>query len=168
VSCFTRGKITLRKQAVDLVLIIGHVVENNRPVAARQEQTLTVSLPSCPLHVEGDEVRLTQVISNLLNNAIKYTPSGGEIRVTTMATEREARIAVRDDGIGLAEEALPHVFELFTQVNQGLDRTYGGLGIGLALVESLTEMHGGRVEAHSEGLGRGSEFILHLPLLSPT
>ncbi|MGZ8215976.1 ATP-binding protein [Methylomagnum sp.] len=164
-SRLAQGKITLKRRPVDLAPIIAQVVENHRPVAEQQRHALTLSLPSHPLRVDGDEVRLTQVFSNLVNNAIKYTPSGGRISITVRDNGSEADIAVRDNGIGLAQKELPHIFGLFAQVTQGLDRSYGGLGIGLSLVKSLTEMHGGRVEAHSAGLDQGSEFIIHLPLL---
>jgi PAS domain S-box-containing protein len=165
VSRLTRGKITLRKQPVDLAALVAQVVENHGPAAKQHRHAVTLNLPPRPLRVEGDEVRLTQIFSNLLNNAIKYTPAGGRIQVAAEEAGGEVRVSVRDNGIGMAAGVLPLIFDLFVQVNQGLDRTYGGLGIGLSLVRRLLEMHGGRIEAHSEGLGRGSEFILHLPLL---
>ena len=165
ISRLTRGKITLRKEPIDLVSIIKQVVENCRSVADQHQHEVEVNLPPHSLIVEGDDVRLTQVFSNLLSNAIKYTPNGGAISITAAEADGEACIAVKDNGIGLSGDTLPHIFELFVQANQGLDRANGGLGIGLSLVKRLAEMHGGSVEGRSEGPGQGSEFVLRLPLL---
>jgi PAS domain S-box-containing protein len=165
VSRVTRGKINLQRMPVDLVALTARVVENHRPSASAHQHTVTLTLPPRPLYVEGDDVRLTQVLDNLLNNANKYTPDGGHIWVTVREGQREAIVSVRDSGIGIAEDELPGVFELFAQVDPGIDRARGGLGIGLSLVKRLVEMHGGRVEAHSDGHGKGSEFIVYLPLL---
>ncbi|HYE33894.1 PAS domain S-box protein [Methylocaldum sp.] len=166
VSRVTRGKINLQKQSVDLVALATRVVENHRPIASTHQHTVTSTLPPCPLAIEGDEVRLTQVLDNLLNNAIKYTPDGGHIWVTVEDRNGEALVSVRDNGIGIAQDDLPGIFDLFAQVNPGIDRARGGLGIGLSLVKRLVDMHGGHVEARSEGTEKGSEFIIHLPLLS--
>jgi signal transduction histidine kinase len=165
VSRVTRGKINLQRMPVDLVALTARVVENHRPSASAHQHTVTLTLPPRPLYVEGDEVRLTQVLDNLLNNANKYTPDGGHIWVTVRESQGEAIVSVRDSGIGIAEDELPGVFELFAQVDPGIDRARGGLGIGLSLVKRLVEMHGGHVEAHSAGHGKGSEFIVYLPLL---
>lgn len=165
VSRVTRGKINLQRMPVDLVALTARVVENHRPSASAHQHTVTLTLPPRPLYVEGDDVRLTQVLDNLLSNANKYTPDGGHIWVTVREGQREAIVSVRDSGIGIAEDELPGVFELFAQVDPGIDRARGGLGIGLSLVKRLVEMHGGRVEAHSDGHGKGSEFIVYLPLL---
>ena len=136
-----------------------------RPQVDRKGQRLTESLPEEALWVEGDAVRLEQVLVNLLDNANKYTDRGGLIAVTLQKEGDEAVLRVRDNGIGIAPEVLPRIFELFTQADQSLDRAQGGLGIGLALVQSLVAMHEGRVEARS-ALGQGSEFIVRLPVRS--
>lgn len=166
VSRVTRGKINLRRMPVDLVALTARVVENHRPSASAHQHTVTLTLPPRPLYVEGDDVRLTQVLDNLLSNANKYTPDGGHIWITVREGQGEAIVSVRDSGIGIAEDELPGVFDLFAQVDPGIDRARGGLGIGLSLVKRLVEMHGGRVEAHSDGHGKGSEFVVYLPLLS--
>jgi CheY-like chemotaxis protein len=166
VSRVTRGKINLQRMPVDLVALTARVVENHRPSASAHQHTVSLTLPPRPLYVEGDDVRLTQVLDNLLSNANKYTPDGGHIWVTVREGQGEAIVSVRDSGIGIAEDELPGVFELFAQVDPGIDRARGGLGIGLSLVKRLVEMHGGRVRAHSDGHGTGSEFIVYLPLLS--
>jgi len=126
-----------------------------------------VELPPLPVWVEADEIRLTQVVTNLLNNAAKYTEEDGHIVLHLEASGGEAVLRVQDNGIGIALDLLPHVFDLFTQAQRGSDRSQGGLGIGLTLVRRLVELHNGRVEAISDGLGRGSEFIVHLPLMVP-
>jgi signal transduction histidine kinase len=123
-----------------------------------------VSLPPEPLPLEADPVRLCQVFANLLNNAAKYTPPGGRIEVAAERQGDGVAVAVRDTGEGIPAEMLPRVFDLFTQVERSIDRSQGGLGLGLSLVHRLVTMHGGRVEARSEGLGQGSEFLVHLPL----
>jgi CheY-like chemotaxis protein len=128
-------------------------------------QELSVSLPPEPVRLEADPTRLVQVLSNLLNNAMKFTNDGGRIELTAERDGQEVVLRVRDTGIGMAPELLPRVFDLFTQGERGLDRSQGGLGIGLTMVRGLVEMHGGRVTAHSDGLGRGSEFIVRLPVL---
>jgi PAS domain S-box-containing protein len=165
VSRVTRGKINLHKQPVDLVALAARVVENHRPSASAHQHTVTSTLPPRPLYVEGDDVRLTQVLDNLLNNANKYTPDGGHIWVTVREQTGEVLVSIRDNGIGIAQDDLPGIFDLFSQVNPGIDRARGGLGIGLSLVKRLVDMHGGSVEARSEGPGKGSEFIIRLPLL---
>jgi PAS domain S-box-containing protein len=166
ISRITRGKITLHKQPVDLAAIASHVIETHRPAVAARRHTLTVALPPGPLYLEGDEVRLAQVVDNLLTNAVKYSESGGQIHLTLDRAGDEAVLRVRDQGIGIPKESLPHIFEPFTQLDRGLDRAQGGLGIGLALVKRLVDLHGGHVDASSEGPGRGSEFMIRLPLFS--
>ncbi|HJT75642.1 MAG TPA: ATP-binding protein, partial [Gemmataceae bacterium] len=126
---------------------------------------LTVALPAAPVLVQGDATRLAQVVANLLHNAAKYTGEGGHVRLAVERHGGEAVVRVRDDGMGIPAELLPRVFDLFTQGDRALARSEGGLGIGLTLVRSLVEMHGGRVEAHSEGPGKGSEFVVYLPVL---
>jgi CheY-like chemotaxis protein len=125
---------------------------------------LNITLPNTPLRVVGDPTRLVQILSNLLNNAAKYTDEGGQLWLETAQEDGQAVIRVRDNGLGLAPELLPHVFDLFTQAEHSLDRSQGGLGIGLTLVRNLVDLHGGKIEARSAGLGQGSEFIVRLPL----
>jgi two-component system, sensor histidine kinase len=166
VSRITRGRIELRKEPVDVAAVILSAVETSRPqiVAARHE--LSLSLPSDALILEADPVRLAQVFANLLNNAAKYTDPGGQIWVTGRREGDSVVVSVRDSGTGIAPDMLGRVFDLFAQVDRHAARAQGGLGIGLTLVRSLVEMHGGTVQAHSGGLGRGTEFIVRLPLSS--
>jgi signal transduction histidine kinase len=166
VSRITRGMITIRREPLDLGVIVQRSVETSRPMIDARHQQITVVLPERPLRVEGDMTRLVQVIANLLNNAAKYTEEGGHIAVEVRDESGMATVAVRDNGIGLSAELLPHVFDLFTQANQALDRSQGGLGIGLTLVRRLVELHGGTVQAKSAGAGQGSEFIVRLPMLA--
>lgn len=163
VSRITRGKIELRKELVYLASIIDSAIETSRPVIEAAGHHLDVSLPSEPVMLEADAVRVSQVISNLLNNAAKYTESGGQIWLAARAEPREVVISVRDTGVGIPADMLPRVFEMFTQVARSLSRSQGGLGIGLTLSRSLVELHGGSVVARSPGVGRGSEFIVSLP-----
>jgi CheY-like chemotaxis protein len=139
-----------------------------RPLIERSNHQLSVSLPAEPVWVQGDPTRLEQVIVNLLNNAAKYTDQGGRIWLTVKQEDYEVEVVlrVRDTGVGIAPELLPRIFDLFTQANRTLDRAQGGLGIGLSLVQKLVELHGGKVAAHSAGLGQGSEFVVRLPALS--
>lgn len=169
VSRVSRGKIQLQKTLLDLAAVIRQAVETSQPLIEARRHTLNVALPLQTLRVEGDFARLMQVVSNLLNNAAKYTNAGGAIwlSVEPSAAGNEVLIRVRDTGRGIDALALKNLFELFYQVDRTLDRSDGGLGIGLSLVKNLVEMHGGRVEAHSAGRGQGSEFIVHLPCLPP-
>jgi PAS domain S-box-containing protein len=165
VSRITRGKVKLVRENVDVATVVDQAVLACRPEIDDRKQDLTVSVPSDALMLEADPVRLTQVLGNLLHNASKYTSEGGKLALTVeKAGENEVVITVKDTGIGIAKEMLPKVFDLFTQAEQSLDRSQGGLGIGLTLVRHLVEQHGGSVSAHSEGLGRGSEFVVRLPL----
>ncbi|HEX4961163.1 MAG TPA: sensor histidine kinase [Thermoanaerobaculia bacterium] len=165
VSRITRGKVELRRQPLDLVEIVRHAVEITRPLAEAKSQRLEMHLFAESLPMEGDVTRLEQVLTNLLRNAVKFTEPGGNVEVTTgRGAPGEAVIRVRDDGIGIPADLLPRVFDLFAQGEQSLDRAGAGLGIGLTLVRSLVEMHGGQVEARSEGRGRGSELEVRLPL----
>ncbi|HKB40632.1 MAG TPA: ATP-binding protein, partial [Gemmataceae bacterium] len=166
VSRISRGKINLRCDPVELATVVASAVEGSRPLIDARRHDLQVDLPAEPVRVKGDLTRLAQVVLNLLNNSAKYTPEGGHIRLAVGTEDNRAVLRVRDDGVGIAPELLPKVFDLFTQAERTLDRSQGGLGIGLTLVKKLTEMHGGTVEAHSAGPGRGSEFVLRLPLLS--
>ncbi len=168
VSRITQGKVTLQRGPLDLATIINRALETSRPLLDAHKHHLTVELPPAPIQVEGDLTRLVQVVGNLLNNAAKYTDDGGHVRLQATLENGEAVIRVRDDGMGLPADLLPHVFDLFTQADRSLDRSEGGLGIGLTLVRQLVELHGGRVEAKSDGPGQGSEFIVRLPALSPS
>jgi two-component system CheB/CheR fusion protein len=165
VSRITRGKIELQCEPLDVAKIVTSAVETSRPLINDRKQELHLTLPPTPLFVEADPARLAQVISNLLNNAAKFTEEGGHIRVAVEREGAQVVFRVRDDGMGIPPEMLLHIFELFTQVNRSLDRNQGGLGIGLTLVHRLVEMHGGSVQALSEGPGRGSEFVVRLPAL---
>jgi signal transduction histidine kinase/ActR/RegA family two-component response regulator len=170
VSRITRDLIELRREPVELAGALNAAVETAKPMIEAGEHELTVVLPSEPLILEADPVRLTQIIANLLNNAAKYSEPGGRIRLEGRREGTRAVVSVRDTGMGIPSELLPNVFDLFTQLDRTYSRKHGGLGIGLTLVKRLVEMHGGQVEAHSEGPGRGSEFVVRLPLaiMAPT
>ena len=165
VSRITRNKLELRKERVELSAIVSSAVETSRPVIESCGHDLTVSVPPVPIYLEADLTRLAQVFSNLLNNAAKYTEKGGHIRLTAERQDDEAVVKVTDTGMGIPPAMLPKVFDMFTQVDRTLERSQGGLGIGLTLVWRLVDMHGGRVSVSSEGLGRGSEFVVRLPVL---
>jgi two-component system CheB/CheR fusion protein len=165
VSRITQGKITLRRERILLADIATRAVEMMRAVIDARGHNLTVSLPADPVRLDADPARLAQVIGNLLGNAVKYTPPGGSIWLTAEQVDAEVVIRVRDNGVGLAPDLLPHIFDLFVQGDASLDRARGGLGIGLTLVRRLVELHGGRVAVRSAGLGQGSEFIVYLPAL---
>ncbi|HTO08653.1 MAG TPA: response regulator [Myxococcota bacterium] len=163
VSRITRGKIQLQLEPLDLATVVAGAVETSRPMIDTHRHTLHVELPRRPVPVLGDLVRLTQVVSNLLNNAAKFQEDGGEITVTAERQDDRAVIRVRDRGVGIAPEMLGKVFDLFAQVERSVARSEGGLGIGLSLVKSLVELHGGRIQASSAGRGRGAEFCVSLP-----
>jgi signal transduction histidine kinase/ActR/RegA family two-component response regulator len=165
VSRITRGKIELRKKSVDLVAVIASAVEISRPLIEAAGHQLAITLSPEPMALEADAVRLSQVIANLLNNAAKYTDKGGQIWLSAQRQGGEAVVSVRDTGCGISADMLPRIFDMFAQVDRTLERAQGGLGIGLSLAKNLVEMHGGRIEAHSAGPGRGSEFIVWLPLV---
>lgn len=165
VSRINRGKITLRREVVDLAQVVSTAVETSRPLIEERGHVLTVTLPDRPLQVDADATRLTQVLSNLLNNSAKYTEKAGRIDLIVEQTESAVRLRVSDTGIGIAPEMLPRVFDLFLQAESSTDRSEGGLGAGLTLVRQLVEMHGGMVEARSEGLGKGTEIVVLLPVL---
>jgi PAS domain S-box-containing protein len=160
-----RGKIQLRKEPVELATVVARAVETAQPLIEVQRHRLELALPNESLLVDADPVRLVQVIGNLLTNAAKYTEPNGRIWLSARREGDEAVLSVRDNGIGIAPETLPHVFELFVQADHAFTKAQGGLGIGLTLVRNLAQMHGGRVEAHSAGLGKGAQFTLHLPLM---
>ncbi|HEY7164857.1 MAG TPA: PAS domain S-box protein [Candidatus Binatia bacterium] len=166
ISRITRGKIELRKEGVELAPVINQAVEANRALYTSMNHELTVKLPPQSVCLNGDRARLAQIVGNLLNNACKFTDAGGHIWLTAELEDEQAVIRVRDSGIGIAAEDLPRLFDMFTQVDTSLERSRDGLGIGLTLVKSLVEMHDGTVEVHSQGLGRGSEFVVRLPILA--
>ena len=165
VSRITRGEILLRRERVDLGAVVARAAETVRPVLEERRHELVVRLPGERLVTDADAVRLDQVVVNLLNNAAKYTEPGGHIELRAERHDDEAVLIVEDDGIGMDAELLQHVFELFTQGSRSLDRSQGGLGIGLTLVRRIVELHGGTVEAHSEGVGKGSRLVVRLPLV---
>ncbi len=164
VSRITRGRLDLRKQRVDLAGVVRSAVEDSRPAIEAAGHRLTVTLPPEPVWLDADPVRLAQVFANLLTNAAKYTDAGGQIGLTAECQGDEVVVSVTDSGIGIAAEHLPRLFQMFSQATPALERAQGGLGIGLSLVRGLVEMHGGAVEARSDGPGKGSEFIVRLPL----
>ena len=165
ISRITHGKIRLQHEPIELPTVIAHAVEASRPLIDARRHQLAVVLPPHPLWINGDRTRLAQVVTNLLNNAAKYMSEGGQIWLTARQDGDFAVVSVKDMGIGIPPHMLNEVFELFSQVNQSLDRSQGGLGIGLTLVRQLVEMHGGKVSAFSPGVGAGSEFTVRLPAL---
>ncbi|CAN5756505.1 hypothetical protein BH23GEM11_BH23GEM11_06610 [soil metagenome] len=165
VSRISRGNIELRKERVDVASAIQHAVEAARPFCEQMDHVLTVTLPLQPVYLHADSARLAQVVSNLLNNACKFTDRAGQIAVVVENDGDAIVLRVRDSGIGLTAEQLPRIFDMFTQIDASLERSRGRLGIGLTLVRSLVEMHGGTVQACSAGIDQGSEFIVRLPRL---
>jgi CheY-like chemotaxis protein/two-component sensor histidine kinase len=163
VSRIVYGKISLQQTSLEISTVINHAIEEILPLIEARHHKLSVRVPEERLWVNGDLVRLEQVISNLLDNAAKYSDPGEQITLVVEPSKHSITIRVRDHGMGIAADVLPYVFDLFAQGNRSLARTHGGLGIGLTVVKRLVEMHGGRVEAHSEGPGHGSEFLVHLP-----
>ncbi|MEN3278827.1 MAG: hypothetical protein V7631_4617, partial [Massilia sp.] len=163
VSRVTRGLVTLEKEELDVNAVVAAALEQVRPLIESKRHSLTMQLSGEPVHVLGDRTRLVQVLSNILNNAAKYTPPGGQIVLRVSAMNDRVVVTVTDNGIGIEPDVLPYIFELFTQAERTPDRSQGGLGIGLALVKSLVALHGGSVDARSEAPGRGSEFEICLP-----
>ncbi len=165
VSRIANDKLTLRRERVLLQTIAESAVEASRPFIEASGHSLTLTLPDEPVWLAADAIRLAQVVSNLLTNAAKYTPEGGSIELAAAREAGEVVVNVTDTGIGIPPEMQAQVFEMFTQVNRALDRSQGGLGIGLALVKRLVELHGGTITAHSPGLNKGSTFTVRLPLV---
>ena len=166
VSRITRGKIRLNREPISIQDIVSAAIETSRPLIEANGHKLLVSLPDHRLELEGDRTRLAQVLANLLNNAAKYTAAGGTITLDIQEANGEAVIRVRDTGMGIPPEMLGKIFDLFTQVDRSLDRSQGGLGVGLTLVRKLVELHGGAVRVSSEGIGKGAEFTVRLPVRS--
>ena len=164
VSRISRGRVELRMEDVELAAVIHQAVEAATPHIANMSHKLTVSLPSAPIHINGDSTRLAQAISNLLNNASKFTDTGGSIQLSLERDDEQAVIRVKDSGIGISVEQLPLIFDMFTQLDGSLERSQTGLGIGLTVVKNLVELHNGTVEAHSAGVGQGCEFVVRLPI----
>jgi CheY-like chemotaxis protein len=164
VARISSNKVELRRERLELASALAGAIETSMPVINAAGHTLELHMPAGPVYVHGDATRLAQIVSNLLNNAAKYTPQGGKIELTVSEDAGNAVVSVKDTGIGIPEAELPKVFEMFTQVGRHLERAQGGLGIGLALVRRLAELHGGSIDARSGGMGRGSEFTVRLPL----
>ncbi len=165
VSRITRDKLDLKKQQVELAAVIHSAIETSRPLIEQAGHTIKVTLPPTAVHLDADLTRLAQVFSNLLNNSAKYTPPGGRIWLIAEGFENEVTVTVRDNGLGIPAQSLPKIFQMFSQVDSNMERAQGGLGIGLTLVRRLVEMHGGTIEARSDGPGQGSEFTVRLPIL---
>lgn len=165
VARITRDKLELRKQRLNLGDVLESALESSRTLLESQGHEARVILPSAAVQLDGDPVRLTQVFVNLLNNAAKYTPAGGKIWLSAALEGERVNISVKDNGIGIASDKLPYLFERFYQVDSSLERSGSGLGLGLTLTRRLVELHGGTIEARSGGLGKGSEFVVSLPVL---
>jgi CheY-like chemotaxis protein/two-component sensor histidine kinase len=166
VTRIARNKMKLRTERIELGTVVRNAVEISRPIIEVAGHELTVTLPDDPIYVDADAARLAQVFSNLLNNAAKYTERRGRITLTLQREGNHAAVRVKDTGVGISAEHLPNIFEMFSQVERSLEHSQGGLGIGLSLAKRLTEMHGGTIEANSEGPNKGSEFIVRLPAVS--
>lgn len=163
----TSGRLELRREHIELGFVLQNALETSRPLIEAQAHTLTVTVPETAIPLDADPTRLAQVVSNLLNNSAKYTPRGGHIWLTAERQKDNVLVSVRDNGVGIPKDMLPKVFEMFTQVDRKAEQSKAGLGIGLTLVRQLVEMHGGDIEARSEGSGQGAQFIVRLPLKSP-
>jgi PAS domain S-box-containing protein len=163
VSRITQGKLELRKQPLDVANALQDAVDSVRPLMQSASHELTISLPAEPIMLDADPVRISQIVLNLLNNAAKYTPPGGKIQLSACREGGDAIIVVKDSGIGIPAENLVSVFDMFSQLAPAIERAQGGLGIGLALVRGLVELHGGTITARSAGPGQGSEFVVRLP-----
>jgi two-component system, sensor histidine kinase len=163
VSRFTRGKVSLHLEQVEIATVMRSAIETSRPVIDGEQHELIEQFHAEQIHVRGDSMRLGQVFANLLNNAAKYTEKGGTITVGIQPLGSEVLVTVEDTGVGIPPEMLDAIFEMFMQVRESADKAQGGLGIGLTLVKTLVELHGGRVEAHSKGRGQGSRFCVYLP-----
>lgn len=163
VSRISQGKIELKKENTTLQAALQAALESSRPLVDAGQHTLSLKVPDAPIPMEGDPTRLAQILSNLLNNAAKYTPTGGKIEVSVTHDADSATVTVADNGIGISRQMQSRIFDLFTQAESGIEHSQGGLGIGLALVKQLVSMHGGTISVQSEGAGKGSTFSLRLP-----
>jgi signal transduction histidine kinase/CheY-like chemotaxis protein len=166
VSRITSGRIRLQREPLAVNSVVNRAVDTVRPLLSQHGHEISVTLPSDPIWLYADAARMDQVLVNLLTNAAKYTNDGGTVSISARQDGQECLVAVRDSGVGMPPELLPHIFDLFTQADRSLGRSQGGLGIGLAVVQQLVEMHGGMVNVHS-ALGHGSEFIVRLPVGPP-
>jgi CheY-like chemotaxis protein/two-component sensor histidine kinase len=164
VSRISRGKIQLQRERVTLTAVVNQALETANPYCAQTGHRPNIDLPSEPIYLDADVVRLAQVFANLINNACKFTPSGGQISLRAERSNNEAIVRIQDTGIGIPPDKLPRIFDLFSQVHKALDSSREGLGIGLNLVKNLVELHGGSVEAYSGGRELGTEFVVHLPI----
>jgi len=167
VNRVARGQFVIEKQTLDLRDVIARAVETSRPIIDRHGHHLQLSIPDQPIDCYGDPMRLAQVLVNILNNAAKYTPDGGDIRLSTAVKDSRVELRVRDNGRGIERDAIDRIFDLFMQVDPQAGSALGGLGVGLALVRRIVELHGGSVHVVSDGLGKGSEFIVRLPIIAP-
>jgi CheY-like chemotaxis protein len=165
VSRISHGKLELRKERIPLAAVVQSAVETSRPLIEGRHHELVVEVPAEPIYLEADPVRLAQVFSNLLNNAARYTEAGGHIRLSAEREGAEVAVRVKDDGIGISAGMMPHIFEIFSQAPEGMERSQGGLGVGLSLVRRLVQLHGGRIATKSAGRNQGSEFTVHLPVV---
>ena len=161
----TRATLELRRERVELASALHQVVASSRPMIDREGQHLTVHLPTEPVYLDADPVRLSQIFGNVLANASKFTSQGGTIALTAYREDDAVVVAIKDNGMGIPPDKLDEVFKMFVQVKTPLEEQRGGLGVGLALVKHLVELHGGTIVAHSEGVGKGSEFVIRLPVL---
>jgi CheY-like chemotaxis protein len=168
VSRIGQGKLHLALERLSMADVVAHALEMSRGLIEQQDDSVTVTLPDEPIFVEADRTRLCQALCNLLNNAAKYSDPGSRIWLTVSRDRNEAVVSVKDSGIGIPAGMLPTIFQLFVQVDRSLEKSQGGLGVGLAIVKRLVEMHGGTVEARSEGPGAGSEFVVRLPAVQPS
>ncbi|HWI13207.1 MAG TPA: HAMP domain-containing sensor histidine kinase, partial [Burkholderiales bacterium] len=168
VTRISSGKVQLKSEPLDLRDVLGRAVESVRPALEDRRHNLTVSLLSSAIPVQGDRDRLQQIFVNLLSNAVKYTADEGQINLKAFIEGEEAVVKVQDNGVGIAEDMQPRIFDLFTQAENTLTRTQSGLGIGLSLVKQLVTLHDGSVQVRSEGVGKGSEFTVRVPLKTST
>jgi CheY-like chemotaxis protein len=168
ISRINRNKMELRRDRISLADVVASAVETSRPAITEAEHDLMITLPGSPIYLYADPVRLAQVFSNLLTNSAKYTPKGGRISMSAVSSRDQVVVSVHDTGIGIPGDSLPLIFNMFSQVDRSMERSTGGLGIGLALVKGLVEMHGGTVVAESQGEGTGSTFRVTLPILNET
>jgi CheY-like chemotaxis protein/two-component sensor histidine kinase len=167
VSRISRNRLELRRETVELATVLRSAVETSRPLLEQSHHTLTLDIPAEPIPVDADVTRLAQVFSNLLNNAAKYTSPGGRIQLAVERRDDRVMVSVSDNGVGIPADMLERIFDMFTQVDHSLEKSHGGLGIGLTLVQRLVEMHGGTVTAFSDGHASGSRFVVELPVARP-